>query len=66
MATIEQLQKRVEKLESQVESLSKNLIKVVTDVVGWHTHAMNGRIYWEYPDSIKNKQIEAVKKSGGR
>jgi hypothetical protein len=49
-------------LKEKIETVEKNLIPTIREVTTWHTHAMNGKIYWEIPKEILEKLQGILKK----
>ncbi len=59
------MEERVTNAEQRLARKDDELIVIIREVVGWHTHAFNGKIYWELPDEIKQAQVEQLRKIFG-
>lgn len=50
-------------LKQQVNELYPTLLGMFKDVIGWHTHEMNGKVVWHIPEEMK--KLVNQKKSFG-
>jgi hypothetical protein len=53
---------KVAALEEGIKKKDANLMPVIKEIITWHVHGSNGKIYWEVPKEVKEAELEILKK----
>lgn len=60
---IKVLELQVAELMVTVEKMKIEAIPLTKEVIGWHVHGSNGKIYWELPEKLKKEQEKILRQA---